>query len=174
MLSGELGDNDQVRVLNLMPLKSTDVQIEAANITRIELCSTENCLLVADQIKRAYEHLDISFVPVSKQRPGEYVMKIWKPVGWPACDEHRGDVRGIPLWDNTCGQVSSKLIGEFEGHRLFIGSGSILQNAMAYQAFHAKYNAMERGWTRLDSSIATDETMARITRLMQIKPVGTK
>jgi hypothetical protein len=168
MLSGELGDNDQVRVLNLMPLNSTDQQIEAANILRFELCSTYNCLLVADQIKRAYQRLDISFVPASNNT---YVMKIWTPVGLHSSHKYRGDVRGIPLWDNTSGQVSSKLIGEFEGQLLFVGANELFTQALVYQELFAFRQARERRWIGRDEKPSESAIMALFS-MLQRQPDG--
>ena len=151
MVSGELGSHTQVIAAHIHPHCSPIDTLNYAGLTRAEVDSVRNALLLADGIEKAFDRLDISFVPLSPVTPDRFVLKIWTSAGLAASGVvgkkgyHIGDVRPLPIWNSKKQQHS---IGEYEGSELLYGpsSSAPLRRALSYQAWLAYDRALKQGW----------------------------
>ena len=143
MISGQLGNQNQVITAHITPHSAKAMTLAHIGISRQEVDSARNCLLLSKAIEKAFDRMDVSFVPKDMLHPNTFVLKIWTPLGLPPGVERnqRGDARTISLWDG-----SKFKIGEFEGHELFCGSNSVLTSALSHQAFHAFIRSKTQGW----------------------------
>jgi hypothetical protein len=127
-----------------MPHSATDDMLQFAGISRAEVDSARNCLLLAYKVEKAFDRLDISFVPVSVLQPYTYKLVIWTPRGLKrgaVRRKHPGDIRLQPLWQDSAIQI-----GQFEGRHLFCGENIVLKRALSNQACFAFLRARKRGW----------------------------
>jgi hypothetical protein len=148
MVSGELGTHLQVIAAHIHPHSSPIGTLNHAGLTRAEVESVRNGLLLAVGIEDAFDRLDVSFLPLSPLTPDRFVLKIWTPLGLAASGAagkkgyHLGDARLLSLW--TCKQP--RTIGSYEGRELLYGASSPLRRALSYQAWLAYDRARLQGW----------------------------
>jgi len=163
MVSGLLGSAEQVIAAHILPHSTDDDTLAYAGLTRDEVDSARNALLLAAGIENRFDRLDISFVPLSPLTPQRYILKIWTPVGLPAMGKvgkqgyHPGDVRLLPLFGKVA--PAHPLIGAYEGAELIFGSpvAPPLRRALSFQAWLAYDRAKKRGWLTAENAEAPEE-----------------
>ena len=152
MVSGQLGSEKQVICAHIHPHSSPIDILNYAGLTRAEVESERNGLLLAEGIEDAFDRLDLSFVPLSPLTPERYVMKIWTRVGLAASGTlgkksyHPGDARSLPLWRSKKNPPPS--IGCCDGCELLYGvpPQPPLRRALSYQAWLAYDRAVKLEW----------------------------
>jgi hypothetical protein len=150
MISGKLGGSGQIIAAHIMPHSVKATSLLHFGITRFEVDSVRNCLMLSTAIEKAFDRLDVSFVPKDVLHPDTLVLKIWTPLGLPqgSVNKHFGDAQTIPLWDGSAFQI-----GMFEGHELFCGSNLVLKSALSNQAWYAFLRSKTLGWVDAEDSV---------------------
>ena len=136
MITSCEGKGKEVVVAHLVPTRAKIRNLEVIGMSPIDLLSARNGLLLAKGIEECFDKLQLSFCKKDDQSilDDNLYMKIWDD-----------DIRGLPIFLG-----SSSTIGEFDGHRLVIGSHRPFTRALSFQA----YTAYQRNKHRLASQIA--------------------
>jgi hypothetical protein len=172
MVSGKLGGPKQVIAAHVMPHSAKVDTLEYAGISRDEVNSARNCILLAVEIENAFDRLDVSFVPLDLMHQSRFLLKVWTPRGLqPGCIRkgHPGDVRSVALWPGC-----SSSIGDFEGVELFCGANSVLKRALSFQAWHAYHRAKSEHWEAASAapvdfgSLSPDRDVSQFQRSREI------
>lgn len=159
MVSGLLGSHEQVLAAHIHPQSSPIDTLNYAGLTRAEVDSVRNGLLLGVGIEKAFDRLDISFVPLSPVTPNRFIMRIWTPNGLATSGikktYHPGDVRLLPLWKS---KRNPRRIGRFEGSELVYGAVDKLplRRALSYQAWLAYDRAVKLGWVDMSTDPPPD------------------
>jgi hypothetical protein len=126
MITGECGDSDCVVAAHIVPARSKLKNLRNIGLTKEDVESSRNGLLLSKGIENAFDSLQLSFIksPVSDEigllREG-FVMKIWDD-----------NCRDTFIW-----RGSNKRIGDYDGHQLLLGGHKPLKRALSNQAYTA-------------------------------------
>ena len=112
-------------VAHIMPKSAKSKYLECLSMTRDEVNSVRNLLLLCSKIEHAFDRLDISFVPPSNPFEGQFCLRIWN-----------AKVRDMPIYEGA-----STNIGDYDNAVLNLSVNGRVHNpfkrAISYQAYHA-------------------------------------
>jgi hypothetical protein len=126
MISSQMGGAEQVITGHLIPIHAQSSVLDELQLDRSDLTSTRNVLFLAVNIHRAFERLQLSFVPVGHSHSGSSNFKMV------ILDS---SIASVSIWD---GHKST--IGMFADHYLNLAGHAPFHRALAYQAYIAHTN----------------------------------
>jgi hypothetical protein len=126
---------------HILPHAASQPIVLAAGLTRIDVGTPRNGLLLHSAVEKAFDRLDISFVPGSILEPNSLFLKIWTAPGLRPKSDHPGDARFIAVGSGT--------LSDYEGRRLTwpVRVAHPLKRALSFQARLACERARKNDWT---------------------------
>jgi len=124
MLTGEYGNNDQVICAHIIPCATTNLILASLQLSLADTNNPRNVLFLSKGVEKAFDKLQISFIPVDILNPSSFKMKIWDD----AC-------RILPIWEG-----STRLISDFDGSVLNMMGHNPFRRCLSYQAYQAYIN----------------------------------
>jgi hypothetical protein len=149
MISGKLGGSGQIIAAHIMPHSVKATSLLHLGITRGEVDSVRNCLMLSTAIEKAFDRLDVSFVPrrvASRHVGAQDLDSAGTSTG--LCAQALRRRSNHPFVGGSAFQI-----GMFVGHELFCGSNSVLKSALSNQARYAFLRSKSLGWVDAEDSV---------------------
>jgi len=141
MITTMMGNADQVVAAHILPTSTPDTVLHALRVSKEDLETNRNALFLALNVKKCFDSLKLSFIPVDRGTPSaNYKLHIWD-----------NSIRELAIWDGH-----KNRIGNYDGHYVNMSGHQPIERALAYQAHMAYLNTVLRDKETLVSPLPAD------------------